>query len=255
MFNMGKPKQWTDEELKEWIKSFTTKRDLRSDNYSKYTMCLRRGLHELFPTTHAGRKWSDDDLIEWIKSFNTIADMRSDNTSKYFSCCRRGLHEHFPSKRTKSGNIVGTNKLDKEQQKVLKAQLKEEKRLLKEDKQKKKEEKKEEKKANVDSSTASKMYSGKKLENGNIICGRCLEESNRPSRHNTYMCHTCYNKYMNKRTAGLEHNKWNIRDEFCHTQIKHHEKVFTIGLKVDERTQNYLTMIGYGFIFKEPYDE
>ena len=38
-------------------------------------------------------------------------------------------------------------------------------------------------------------------------------------------------------------------------EINHHDKVFDIGVKVDERTQNYLSLIGYELIFKNVYEE
>jgi hypothetical protein len=53
------------------------------------------------------------------------------------------------------------------------------------------------------------------------------------------------------RLLGLDHNKWNVRDAFCHTTVYHHEKVFEIGIMVDDKTLNYLTSVGYSFLFKE----
>jgi hypothetical protein len=97
----------------------------------------------------------------------------------------------------------------------------------------------------------------KRLDNGMIICARCFEEKEH-SKGNKNFCKQCYTWIVNIRAQqnyGKEKtnqmNKWNVRDIYCNTVIRHHEKEFQIGLKVDERTEKYLTTIGYGFIFKE----
>jgi len=92
------------------------------------------------------------------------------------------------------------------------------------------------------------------LHDGKIVCGRCLEP-NDPSKQNRSLCFNCYRRVIILQSYGRDLNRWNVRDTFCYTKINHHEKVFEIGVRVDERTQEYLTAIGYGFIFKEPYEE
>jgi len=221
-------RKYTDEELIDWIKKFGTMKEMRKDSISKYYASRRKGLDIYFPKRLRAERLilSDEELIKWLKGFETITDIRKENINRYNLAIRRGLHEHFPEKVSKS----------KIKRDIIK---KEKKTKLKE----------------IDNTIASKMYKGQKLENGNTICGRCLEEKSKTHTSNKNLCISCYNVYHNLKYRNKDHNKWNIRDEYCHTTIRHHEKTFQIGIKVDERTQNYLTLIGYDFIFKEVYDK
>ena len=101
-----------------------------------------------------------------------------------------------------------------------------------------------------DRTLAKIMY--KKRENKNE-CRRCYKEmaEAEKSRYNKTLCRKCFSTYIYRKRIGVDHNKWNVRDEFCHTEIAHHEKVFKIGIEVDQKTQDYLTLVGYGFIFKD----
>ena len=100
----------------------------------------------------------------------------------------------------------------------------------------------------------SMLFRGTQLTGtGGIICGRCLEEKE-PSASNKNICKPCYNRIINLSLKGLDTNKWNIKDIFVNTKITHNEKVFYIGARVDEKTQDYLSKVGYSFIFKEEYD-
>ena len=99
--------------------------------------------------------------------------------------------------------------------------------------------------------TNSYFYEGEKYEDGSIICGRCLEWKENSQKNCSGLCKACYTRVQVCNTMGKEHNKWNVRDAYTNTLIKHYEKEFHIGIKVDERTKQYLTLIGYGFIFKD----
>lgn len=243
--------KYTDEELIEWIKSFATKNEMREADRNIYGMCTRRKLNAHFPKTHNGLKYTDEDLIEWIKTFPTIKAAREDNSNKYLMILRRGLEEHLPR----------TMKKKRTQEQI--AADKEEKQRLKEERKKNRPGRPKkvkcdntiprDRKSNLDDTAASRMYVGEQLEDGTIICGRC-QENGTASKQNKGICAECYKHYMNYRRKAQDHNKWNVRDEFCHTTIKHHEKTFTIGLKVDERTQRYLELVGYSFLFKEEYN-
>ena len=233
----GRTQKYSDEFLIEWMTSGKSKKELREENIVLYNTANKRGLIHHMPIV-TRQQYTDEELIEWIKQFKTIGDMRNDNLSKYTLCTKRKLHQHFPKKRTKAGNTVGSNiEMNKK--------LKEERNALREEKKRLKEEAKLEKRI--------QMYSGTKLDNGNIICGRCLEEKVK-SKWSATLCKSCYNVYITSKQFNKDHNKWNVRDEFCNTIIRHHDKTFEIGIKVDEKTQSYLTKIGYDFIFKEVYD-
>ena len=212
-------------------------------------------------------EYTDEEIIEWMKSFTTRDQLRTDNFNMYAIVMRREhLKKMMPPKRTKAGNLVGTKQKKIEEAKLRSEETRDEtikrkrlerekkaedKRLLKEEKELLKLTKKKEN----GEITAKHIYVGTKLENGNIICGRCFMEKTDRSPNNSNMCRVCYNRYMYHRMMGHDHNLNNVRDEFCNTKVRHHEKTFEIGIKVDERTEKYLSMIGYDFLFKEPYDE
>jgi hypothetical protein len=262
---MDRRRKWSDEELIEWIKSFETKKELRNDSYGKYQACLARGLNIHFNKLNGNSKYTDEELIEWIKSFETRKDIKAQSIPKYQACLRRGLHEYFPKRRVKGeckGGMTSEerDRLREERKSVRieKRRLEKEdkKRLKEEDKKRLKEERLSKKKMNskLGLNVASKVYRSVKLQSGLIICGRCLEEKS-PSRMSSSICQSCYKSYIKYNGLGVDHNKFNIRDPFCNTQIKYHEKVFDIGVRVDERTQNYLRLIGYDFIFKDVYED
>ena len=242
----GKTQKYTDEELIEWIKSFDLLNDMRKDNISKYYTARKRNMHSYFPKGTRERI-SNEELIEWIKQFNTIREMRLANQNRYILCTKRGLNEHFPKKLK-----VGRKKaLYTDEEKEM---LREERKLAREAEKAIKRGQKEKLKADRKKDTATKIYKGKQLQNGNIICGRCLEEKSNPHKNNKSICAPCYSRYMSLKNNNKDHNKWNVRDEYCNTIIRHHEKTFEIGIKVDERTMKYLSLIGYDFIFKDVYD-
>lgn len=207
-------------------------------------------------------KYTDEELIEWISKFDRRTDMRSNSSSMYMLCLRRNLQEYFPPKRTKDNNIAGIEKEPKEKKKRgrPKGEPREkaidaaDKRLGMFDDAKK-----------VDRTAPSRMFPatrltgqvdkfGKVSRSLNIICGRCLEEKE-PYEKSNSICRPCWMRIQSLKIQGKDTNKWNVRDIFTHTAIRHQEKVFNIGIKVDEKTQRYLTLIGYGFIFKEQYDK
>ena len=219
----------TDEELIEWIKSKETIKDLRIDNYAWYQQCIKRGLREHFPPKMTTKtKYSDKELIEWISQFETRAQIREADFNKYVLCKRRKLT--FPPKLTRCGNPVGSGEqkypYEKKERKVRPVVQKEEKEV----------------------DRSRKMYRGMDYKDGNILCGRCLEVK---PKTKGLICYTCAKIIVNHNGRGIDTNKWNVKDYFCNTKITDGGRVFEIGIKVDEKTQKYLTMIGYGFIFKE----
>jgi len=242
----------TDEELIEWIKSKETIKDLRIDNYAWYQQCIKRGLREHFPPKMTTKtKYSDKELIEWLSQFETRAQIREADFNKYVLCKRRKLV--FPPKLTRCGNPVGSALKEKEE--IKQRREKERQEEL---------ERRAKSKIDVKVSTTSdvgksedvvektdrtrKMYRGMDYKDGNILCGRCLEVK---PKTKGLICYTCAKIIVNHNGRGIDTNKWNVKDYFCNTKITDGGRVFEIGIKVDEKTQKYLTMIGYGFIFKE----
>ena len=100
----------------------------------------------------------------------------------------------------------------------------------------------------------STMFPSKTID-GQLYCGRCLKPAIDQSPIRKSMCKRCATKCYTLTTKGVDLNPWNIRDPFVNTTITHYEKTFHLGLNADDRLLNYLTLIGYDFIFKDVYDE
>jgi len=197
-------------------------------------------------------KYTDQEIIDVISRYETITDLRSgEDVHFYFLAKRRGLGDYLPPKRTRAMNLVGSAAQRKREAKEEKIRIKEEKAKLKEEKYFGKQENKSKKEPKEDTTTANRMYRCQRIDEETIYCGRCLKETNDISKHNSHLCRKCYSRYLYLRKIGKDTNPHNIKDEYCHIVINHHEKCFRIGIKVDERTQRYLTSVGYSFLFKE----
>lgn len=187
-------------------------------------------------------KWTDQQIIDTLSKYETIKDLRaSDDKAFYYLALRRGLREHLPPKRTKAMNIVGSaleNKL-----------LAKEEKPVKEPKVKQKPGPKPKEKV-------KKMPKGVQIYkhtfvDGVKICGRCF--INEPKTQRSVLCKACNKIYSTKHAYEKPHVPWNLKQEYCNTTIRHHEKTFEIGIRVEERLQNYLTLVGYSFLFQEPW--
>lgn len=244
--------KYKDEELIDWIKLFSTIRDMRNNSWARYQMCLKRGLGNHFPTIHASQLYSDEELIEWMKSFDTIKAMREDSYSRYQMCIRRGLKQHFPPKRTRAGNVV----IDP----IVKQKIEDERREKREEKQKLKEESKKLKRE--DNLNKKKVIDDRKnLKRNNSgslypafyigevkTCVRCKNAS---PTHTLSMCNVCNNEVLRLIRANEHTTPGNIKDEFCRTRI-----TFDSGDFMEfEYSATYeqiqrLFSEGYGFILK-----
>lgn len=197
-------------------------------------------------------KYTDEEIIDVLKMYDTITDLRaSDDVNFYFLAKRRGLGDYLPVKRTRLGNIVGSAREQKESRRLERERIKQEKLEARAEKKKPKE-RGAYKLKTEDTTIASRLYKAIEID-GEPICGRCLEKSLNESRAiaNKSLCISCYNKYLYLRGQGQDSNPHNVRDGYCNIKIQHHEKVFYIGIKTEDKVQDYLTRIGYGFIFKD----
>ena len=187
-------------------------------------------------------KYTDQEIIDVITGYETITDLRAgEDVHFYFLAKRRGLGDYLPPKRTRAMNLVGSALKKKKQIREENARIRKEKATIKEKIKKEKEEK----------ISAKRMYRAERIDDQTIYCGRCLKETKDISKHNKHLCRKCYSRYLYLRKIGKDTNPHNIKDEYCHIVINHYEKCFRIGIKVDERTQRYLTSVGYSFLFKE----
>ncbi len=84
------------------------------------------------------------------------------------------------------------------------------------------------------------------------ICGRCFIEE--PKTPRSILCQKCQKIYFYKYAYEKPHTPWNIKQEYCNTIITHYEKRFEIGIRVEEKLQKYLTLVGYQFIFQDPWE-
>lgn len=191
-------------------------------------------------------KYTDEEIIDALSRHETIFDLRaSEDLHFYFLAKRRGLGDYLPARRTRCRNLVGSalerRKEERLRKKEEKARAKEEKEAIRIHKSKS---------VKDDKTVANRMYRAESIDEETIYCGRCLNETKDISKHNTHLCRKCYSRYLYLRKIGHDTNPHNVKDEYCHIEIKHHEKLFHIGIKADEKTEDYLTRIGYGFIFK-----
>ena len=192
-------------------------------------------------------KYTDEEIIEVISKYETRGEIRiSSDSSYYYMAIRRGLTEYLPPKRTKSGIIVGSSlelKLLRQKEKELKQLQKKEAIELNKIKKKEK---------IVELSIKSPIMFPMINIDGKNFCGRChIVDLAVDCSGNKNLCSLCYSRKNYLLSRGKYSNLFNVKDEYVNTIIKHHEKVFEIGLKVDDKTENYLSMIGYEFIFKE----
>jgi hypothetical protein len=197
------------------------------------------------------KKYTDVEIIEVISKYETIKDLRaSDDKPFYTLALRRGLKKYLPVKRTKAMNIVGSaleKKLLAKEEKLLQVpKVKGKPGRLKIEKPEKIEK--------VDHNKpirAIQIYKHTFID-GYKVCGRCFQ--NEPKTPNSTLCKDCNKVYARKHAYEQDHVPYNLKQDFCNTTIQHHEKTFEIGIRVDEKLQNYLTLVGYGFLFQEPWE-
>ncbi len=227
---MMKRKMMTDDDIIKWISQFETRAEMREADWSIYLMALKRGLKDHFPKAIPRCKYTDDYLIKWISNFETVTELRKSDNNMYSICLKRGLQSYLPESMREKMKREGVEipRGGRGRPKGAKNKIKD--GIIK---------------------TYSQIYEGEKYEDGSIICGRCLEWKEKSQKNCAALCPKCFTRVQVCIAMGKEHNRWNVRDAYCNTVIKHYDKEFHIGIKVDERTKQYLTLIGYGFIFKE----
>lgn len=274
--------RWTDEQIIEVVSEYKTIKDLRmSQDESFYYLCISRGLREHLPPKY--NEWTDEEIIEVISKYETISDLRmSEDRSFYSLCLRRDLREYLPLKRTRSNNIVGTSlerkNKSREPRKLVKGGSKhkwtdeqiieviskyetiKDLRIsgdgsfyylcLSRDLRQHLPPKTNRVKKENDKMTKSKQLYKHTFIEGVKICGRCF--TLQPKTPRSILCKDCQKIYARKNAYDVEHVPYNLKQEYCNTTINHYEKTFELGIKVDEKLQNYLTLVGYGFIFKDP---
>jgi hypothetical protein len=195
-------------------------------------------------------KYTDLQLVEWILSKDSGKEMRADSESKYQISYKRKLNIFFPEKQSLKDREPRKKWSKKEINEIIKLTIDERAEYIKKHKATY---------SKDNHHSAKVLFIPVELEDkdGNItkMCGRCLKELSKLPKGSKTLCKTCMNACYKFTFRGEDLNPWNVRDPFIHSTLKHHEKTFHIGMIVDEKTQKYLTAVGYDFIFKEIYDE
>jgi hypothetical protein len=187
-------------------------------------------------------KYTDAEIIDVISEYETIKDLRaSDDKAFYSLALRRGLREHLPTKRTRAMNIVGSA--------LEKKLLEQEEKPVKEPRPKKI---KKQKPVKVPKLSKGVQVYKHTFVDGVKICGRCF--INKPKTERSVLCKDCNRVYARKHAYELPHVPWNLKQEYSNTTIRHYEKTFELGIKVDEKLERYLTIVGYSFLFQEPWE-
>jgi hypothetical protein len=176
------------------------------------------------------RKQSNEDILEKVKEYKSLKELRDDSFGLYQLIRRRELLQ----------KVIDFFPLHKYSKKVYK--LKDPKDKLKPGPKPKKE--KEIKMLRIYNHT---------FKDGVKVCGRCF--INETKTRQSLLCNDCQRVYARQYAYEKDHVPYNLKQEYCNTIIKHHEKTFELGIRVDERVERYLRMVGYDFIFQEPWDD
>jgi hypothetical protein len=190
------------------------------------------------------KRYSDEEIIDIVSKYTHLKDFRTENLRLYNSLIARinGTGKAFmvdlirgnggaPKKLVKGPKTPYTGKKRGPKPKPKKQTL------------------------NVNGGRMPSTMFPSKIIDGQLHCGRCLKPAINQSLIRKNMCKRCANKCYSLTTNGRDLNPWNIRDPFINTTITHYEKTFHLDLHADDRLFNYLTLIGYAFIFKDIYDE
>lgn len=182
-------------------------------------------------------KYTDRELIDWQLSKNTNLELRTDHNSKYQIAYKRKLNMFFPEK----GKHREWTKQEIDE--IIAMSIDERIEYTAN------------KRAVYQKKETRTLFIPAELEDGTKLCARCLKELSALPKGTKIMCKPCMNACYKFTFRGQDLNPWNVRDQFIHSTIRHHEKTFHLGMIADERTQRYLTAVGYEFIFKELYPE
>jgi hypothetical protein len=251
--------QYTDEELIVWISKFDNRKDLREDNETAYRRCLVRNLSHLFPPKTRKLKYNDEQLIEWISSFKTITEMMIDDHSKYITALRRGLQPHFPAKRTRCGNITK----DSIKKNPCKRKTFTDEELIEWIS-------KFERRSDLRLDSVSKYekviqrgleeYLPVRLNRGSMTDKKLLDWSLKFTRHiDMYKSNrNRYFKLLDRKIIKEEvkfissdktKEQFRLDNRYHYTEVVLKDKIFILDKTVDEKMKNYLSDIGFRFLF------
>lgn len=175
-------------------------------------------------------QYSNEYIVEKSKEYGSLKELRDSSFGFYQLVRRRGLLEEVR-------NLFPPETFPRKKQKLKEVEPKERKKPGRKPKDP------------VEKASRQLQLYKHTFENGVKVCGRCFARD--PKTPKSVLCKDCYRVYARKHAYEQPHTPWNVRQEFCNTTIRHHEKTFELGIKVDEKLERYLTMVGYGFLFKE----
>ena len=193
-------------------------------------------------------KYTDEMVIQFIEDNKHLSrkQLRMLNEAIYQQIYNRKLEHHLPQKTTRYGTLVGVGphagrykgKNERKKDKPIK--------IVKptEDRER--------------PQTPKLMYKSYKIDSNTYFCGRCQQERTLElyNTHTKTICSKCYNKIAHYMGKDQDTNPWNVKDFYCNSVVNVSEsQKFEIGIKVEPRLQEWLTKIGYQFIFKRFYNE
>jgi len=196
-------------------------------------------------------KYTDEVLIEFIEQHKHLRriDIQNEHRTMYQAIRNRGLLHLLPPKTTRSGGIAGEGiwaQVYKERAENKPKRNRSVKNVVKptEDRER--------------PQTPKLMYKSYKIDDNTYFCGRCQQERtlDKFNGHTKTLCSKCYNKVGHYMGKDQDTNPWNVKDYYCNSVVNVSEsQKFEIGIKVEPRLQEWLTKIGYQFIFKRFYNE
>ena len=195
--------------------------------------------------------YTDESILDKAATFESLAGLRSANFSFYQLIRRRELLAEVRHRfNVKAVERYLASKIEKEKAEAMKVSQEAPKKRGRGPNKIKKEPKPA--KVKKENPTRGLQIYKHTFQDGVKVCGRCFLESTKTPK--SILCLKCQRVYARMYAYERPHVPWNIKQEFCNTTISHYEKRFELGIRAEERMQNYLTMVGYGFIFQDPWE-
>jgi hypothetical protein len=178
------------------------------------------------------KRYTNEEIISVISKYTHLKDFREENLTLYNALVRRINGKRFFDHLIKQhGGRPRKEKIPKQVKKI------------------------KEKVLNKNGERKPSSFFPLIVIDGVEYCGRCKTLMSAVCERNKNICKKCAAKCYSLTYIGHDLNPWNIRDQFVGSTIHHYEKTFKLELHADDNLREYLTAVGYAFIFKDVYDE
>ncbi len=196
--------------------------------------------------------FKDEELLEMASQFlkqdgtYDVPRMRKEDINLYQMLRKREL---TPLMRDGAWTIAQMNKTPKEKKDKTPTQKKEKKVKVKPHKEEKVQEEE------PDEPKRRPLYISTPVDETHNICGRCGDIFEVTSRTRRHTCKPCQSQIAKHTYNQVDTNKGNVRDAFAHMDIEWYGRTWNTGLDMSDRDEQFLSMVGYAFIFKKRYDK